>query len=209
VFVTSAAAANTGSGSVDAGGVTDPALLTGADYSIVFSVAGGVTTYAVEMNGAPTGQTGTYVPGGSITVDGMSFKVSGAPADTDRFDITASTADLDPFEALDRAIATLRDPTANRGAVSQAVSSGVRDVDAVMSHLSAARSVAGAALSRLDAIHERNQDRDLWAKSVQSDAEDLDMVQAVSDFSNKQTSYQAALQSYAMVQRMSLFDYLK
>ena len=61
----------------------------------------------------------------------------------------------------------------------------------------------------LDAIEARNGDRDLWAKSVQSDAEDLDMVQAVSDFSNKQTSYQAALQSYAMVQRMSLFDYLK
>jgi flagellar hook-associated protein 3 FlgL len=35
------------------------------------------------------------------------------------------------------------------------------------------------------------------------------MVQAVSDFQNKQNSYSAALQSYSMVQRMSLFDYLK
>jgi len=209
VFVTSAAAANTGSGYIDAGGVTDPTALTGADYSIAFSVVGATTTYAVEMNGVPTGQTGTYIPGGAITVDGMTFDVGGAPADGDRFDLTPSTADMDPFEALDRAIATLRDPNATRGAIAQAVASGVRDVDAVMSHFSAARSVAGAALSRLDAIQSRNEDRDLWAKSVQSDAEDLDMVQAVSDFQNKQTSYQAALQSYAMVQRMSLFDYLK
>ena len=44
---------------------------------------------------------------------------------------------------------------------------------------------------------------------MQSNAEDLDMVQAVSRFQNEQTSYQAALQSYAMVQRMSLFDYIK
>jgi flagellar hook-associated protein 3 FlgL len=209
VFVTAAAAGNTGSGFIDAGGVTDPTALTGADYGIVFSVAGATTTYAVEMNGAPTGQTGTYIPGGAITVDGMTFDVGGAPADGDRFDVTPSAADMDPFEALDRAIATLRDPNATRGATTQAVASGVRDVDAVMSHFSAARSVAGAALSRLDAIQSRNEDRDLWAKSVQSDAEDLDMVQAVSDFQNKQTSYQAALQSYAMVQRMSLFDYLK
>lgn len=209
VFVTSADAANTGSGAIDAGGVANPAALTGQNYSLVFSVAGATTTYAVEMNGVPTGQTGTYVSGGTIAVDGMALKVSGAPANGDRFDIVPSTADLDPFEALDRAITTLRDPTANRGAVSQAVASGVRDIDAVMNHLSAARSVAGAALSRLDSIEARNGDRDLWAKSVQSDAEDLDMVQAVSDFSNKQTSYQAALQSYAMVQRMSLFDYLK
>jgi flagellar hook-associated protein 3 FlgL len=209
VFTTSADAANTGSGYIDAGGVSDPAALTGQNYSLVFSVAGGVTTYAVEMNGAPTGQTGPYTPGGTITVDGMALKVSGAPADGDRFDVAPSTADLDPFEALDRAIATLRDPMANRGAVSQAVASGVRDADAVMNHLSAARSVAGAALTRLDEIEARNGDRDLWAKSVQSDAEDLDMVKAVSEFSNQQTSYQAALQSYAMVQRMSLFDYLK
>ena len=209
VFTTSADAANTGSGYIDAGGVANPAALTGQNYSLVFSVAGAITTYSVEMNGAPTGQTGTYVPGGTIAVDGMALKVSGGPANGDRFDIAPSTPDLDPFEALDRAIATLRDPTANRGAVSQAVASGVRDVDAVMNHFTAARSVAGAALSRLDAIDSRNKDLDLWAKSVQSDAEDLDMVQAVSDFQNKQTSYSAALQSYAMVQGMSLFDYLK
>jgi flagellar hook-associated protein 3 FlgL len=209
VFVTSAAAANSGSGFIDSGGVSDPSLLTGNDYSVVFSIAGGVTTYAVEMNGAPTGQTGNYIPGGAISVDGMTFNIGGAPADGDRFDVTPATADMDPFEALDRAIATLRDPNATRGAITQAVNSGVRDVDAVMSHFSAARSVAGPALSRLDQIEARNADRDLWAKSVQSDAEDLDMVQAVSDFQNKQTSYQAALQSYAMVQRMSLFDYLK
>ena len=35
------------------------------------------------------------------------------------------------------------------------------------------------------------------------------MLQAISTFQNQQTGYQAALQSYAMVQRMSLFDYVK
>jgi flagellar hook-associated protein 3 FlgL len=44
---------------------------------------------------------------------------------------------------------------------------------------------------------------------VQSSAEDADMVQAISEFQNQQTGYQAALQSYASVQRMSLFDYIK
>ncbi|NRF70337.1 flagellar hook-associated protein FlgL [Aquincola sp. S2] len=210
VFVTGAAAANTGSAFIDAGGVADPSVLTGQNYQVVFNVAPpAVTTYAVSMNGVPTGQTGNYIPGGAITVDGMTFDIGGAPANGDAFDITPSTPDMDPFEALDRAIAVLSDPNATRGAIAQSVNSGVRDVDAVMSHFSANRSVAGAALSRLDAIESRNQDRDLWAKSVQSDAEDLDMVKAVSEFQNKQTSYQAALQSYAMVQSMSLFDYLK
>ena len=34
------------------------------------------------------------------------------------------------------------------------------------------------------------------------------MVQAVSDFQNQQTGYDAALKVYSMVQRMSLFDYV-
>ncbi|MEY8875468.1 MAG: flagellar hook-associated protein 3, partial [Leptothrix sp. (in: b-proteobacteria)] len=50
--------------------------------------------------------------------------------------------------------------------------------------------------------------RILSAKTTRSNAEDLDMVQAISDFSNKQTGYQAALQSYSMVQKLSLFNYI-
>lgn len=205
VFETDAAPGNTGSGYIHPGSVVDPALLTGGSYTVTFTVAAGVTTYLVN----PSGVTGNYTDGASIVVDGMALAVGGAPANGDVFTVAPSTVDLDPFEALDRAIAVLDDPNATAGEVSQAVSNGVRDVDAVMSQFQAARSVAGATLSRLDVIDSRNQDRDLWAKSVQSDAEDLDMVQAVSDFQNKQTSYQAALQSYALVQRMSLFDYIK
>ena len=42
-----------------------------------------------------------------------------------------------------------------------------------------------------------------------SRAEDLDLTAAISDFQNKQIGYQAALQTYASVQRLSLFDFIK
>lgn len=205
VFETDAAPGNTGSGYIQPGSVVDPSLLTGGSYTVTFTVAAGVTTYLVN----PSGVSGNYTDGGSIVVDGMSLAVGGAPANGDVFTVAPSSVNLNPFAALDRAIAVLGNASATAGQVAQAVSNGVRDVDAVTSQFQGARSVAGATLSRLDVIDARNQDRDLWAKSVQSDAEDLDMVQAVSDFQNKQTSYQAALQSYALVQRMSLFDYIK
>lgn len=205
VFETDAAATNTGTAHITPGSVVDPSAITGGTYDISFSVAAGVTTYTVT----PPGSSGTYTSGGTITVDGMALSISGAPANGDSFSVQPSTADLNPFQALDRAIAVLGDPSANTGAVAQAVANGIRDIDAVAGQFQAARSVAGATLTRLDTMEARNQDRDLWAKSVQSDVEDLDMVQAVSDFQNKQTSYQAALQSYSIVQRMSLFDYIK
>lgn len=211
VYVTGAAASNTGTGWIDSGGVTNPAALTGSSYSVVFADSGGgVMTFDVLNNGAPTAISGqAYSPSASITVDGMSFRITGKPADGDTFTIEPSKTGLDPFSVLDRAISVLADPGSNSGEISQAVSSGMRDLDSVMGHMQAARSEAGATLLRLDSIDAREQDRDLWAKSVQSSAEDLDMVSAISDFKNKQSNYQAALQTYAMVQRMSLFDYIK
>ncbi|MBL8349453.1 MAG: flagellar hook-associated protein FlgL [Burkholderiaceae bacterium] len=210
VFVSAAAAANTGSGWIDAGTVTDPAAITGNDYTIDFFDHNGVLSYTVSSNAAPTAlENVPYQAGAAITVDGMSLHVKGLPADGDRFTIGPATPDLDAFEALDRAIATLKDPASNPGRVAQAVNSGLRDLDAVMGHMQAARAAAGSTLTRLDTLDARNQDRALWARSVQADAEDLDMVQAVSTFQNQQTGYQAALQSYAMVQRLSLFDYVK
>ncbi len=210
VFVTGAAAANSGSAFADAGSVTNPAALTGASYQIEFSGSGAASTFSVLRDGQPTALAGVpYVSGGVLAIDGMSLHIKGAPAAGDRFTVEPSAPDLDTFAALDRAIAVLKNPQANAGHISQAVNSGLRDIDAVMGRLQAARAEAGSALNRLDSIDNRNQDRALWAQSVQSDAEDLDMVQAVSDFQNKQTSYQAALQSYASVQRLSLFDYIK
>ena len=210
VFVSAAEPANSGSGWIDAGSVTTPGEITGAGYSIQFAGSGAGTTFSVLRDGAPTAQTEQpYKPGGAITLDGMTLHVKGTPADGDRFSIQPATPTLDPFEALDKAIAVLKTPSANAGQVAQAVNSGLRDLDAVMGHMQAARAAAGSALTGLDAMDSRNQDRNLWAKSVQSDAEDLDMVQAISDFKNQQTGYQAALQSYASVQRMSLFDYIK
>ena len=53
MFVTSAAPTVLNA-TIDSGRVTDPSALTGADYTLQFSVAGGVTTYAVLKDGLPT-----------------------------------------------------------------------------------------------------------------------------------------------------------
>ena len=210
VFTTAASPANAGTGWIDAGTVSDPAALTGGNYDLEVVDNNGVLSISVLHNGAPTAiDNQPYRAGQAITVDGMTLHLKGTPVVGDRFSVTPSAPDLDVFEALDRSIALLKDPAANPGQIAQSVNAGLRDMDAVMGHMQAARAEAGSMLNRLDALDGRNQDRALWAKTVQADAEDLDMLQAISTFQNQQTGYQAALQSYAMVQRMSLFDYVK
>jgi len=210
VFTTAAGPLNAGTGWIDAGTVSDPAALTGGNYTVEVVDNAGVLSISVLSGGVPTAiDNMSYRAGQAISVDGMTLHIKGEPVAGDTFSISPSAPELDIFAALDRSIAMLKNPGANSGQLAQTVNSGLRDMDAVMGHMQAARAEAGSMLNRLDALDARNQDRALWAKSVQADAEDLDMLQAISTFQNQQTGYQAALQSYAMVQRLSLFDYVK
>ena len=77
-----------------------------------------------------------------------------------------------------------------------------------MTQLGAARGQAGEALRRIDLADSRLDSTWLTAETNRSAAEDIDMVQAISQFQIQQTGYNAALQSYSAVQKMSLFDYL-
>jgi flagellar hook-associated protein 3 FlgL len=208
VFVTSAAPA-VQNATIDSGRVSDPSALTGADYTLRFNVSAGVTTYAVLKSGAATAVTAApYVSGQSITVDGMTVAVSGAPASGDSFDLAPSTPTLSVFDTLDNAIAGLQTTGRTASQIAQANGDSLRDVDGVLGNLGAARAAAGAVLNRIDSETSRLDDQNLASTTERTNAEDVDMVHAISDFQNKQSGYDAALKSYAMVQRLSLFQYV-
>jgi len=208
VFVTSAAPTVLNA-TIDNGRVADPSALTGADYAIQFSVSGGVTTYAITKNGIATAVTAApYVSGQAITVDGMTVSVSGTPAAGDQFQIAPSTPTLGVFAALDNAVAALKTTGRTSAQIAQGNADSLRDVDAVLGHLQTARSAAGQVLLRIDSETDRLDSQMLASTTERSNAEDVDMVHAISELQNKQSGYDAALKSYAMVQRLSLFQYV-
>jgi flagellar hook-associated protein 3 FlgL len=195
---------------VDGGRVTDAAALTGSTYTVQFSVAGGSTTYAILQDGNPTAVTAApYVSGQAIEVDGMSLRISGSPANGDSFEAAPAAPDLSVFDTLDRAIAELRQPGRTPAQVTQGVQRGLRDLDQSLNALQSLRSRVGETMSLADGVDDRLEDLKLHAKSERADAVDLDMVEAISNFQNQQSGYDAALKTYASVQRMSLFQYLQ
>ena len=208
VFVTSAAPGVLNA-TIDNGSVSDPSALTGADYTLAFSVSAGATTYSVLKSGLPTAVVAApYVSGQAITVDGMTVAVSGTPADGDQFQIAPSTPTLGVFGALDSAIKGLQTTGRTGSQIAQANADALRDIDSVASNLQAARSAAGAVLNRIDSESTRLDAQKLASTTERSNAEDVDMVHAISDLQARQTGYDAALKSYAMVQRLSLFQYV-
>jgi flagellar hook-associated protein 3 FlgL len=198
-----------GSAWIDSGSVTDPSLISGSSYSIQFGVVAGATTFSVLKDGLPTAQTNVaFAPGQAVQIDGMSAKISGQPANGDVFDIVPSTSTLTVFDVLDKAVADLKTAHRTGTQIAQTNSVNLSNLDSVLGQAISSRSQVGATMNRIDHVTERLSALKLSSQTERSNAEDLDMTQAISDFSNRQTGYDAALKAYSMVQRLSLFNYL-
>jgi flagellar hook-associated protein 3 FlgL len=203
------ATVNNGNGWIDNGRVTDPQAVTGSTYSIQFSSAGGATTYSILQDGNPTAVAGAaFVPGRAIEFDGQSVTISGTPANGDEFTLAPSQPDLSVFDVLDRTVADLRTTSRSSGQKAQDNAHNLGALDAVMGQIQAARSAAGETLNRIDGVTGRLDAVRLASQTERENAEGLDMVKAISEFQNKQTGYDAALKSYALVQKISLFNYI-
>ncbi|MCP5282642.1 MAG: flagellar hook-associated protein FlgL [Rhodoferax sp.] len=207
-FEVSLGAANTGGVWTDPGTVLSPALVTGQNYRIDFTVTAGVTTYdVVNTTTAATVLSGQpYTDGAPIQFDGISVIAHGAPANGDTIDIAPSTT-LNMFNLLDDTISNI-DKASGDNKLAQGITLSLAQIDTGLERLQAARGQAGDWLNRADSITNAQSARSLTLEADRSRAVDVDMVKAISDFSKTQTGYQAALQSYAQIQRLSLFNYI-
>ncbi|MEG2153397.1 MAG: flagellar hook-associated protein FlgL [Burkholderiaceae bacterium] len=211
-FVTAADAANTGTGTIDVGAVTQPGALTGGNYTISIAPdAAGDLAYTIVPAPAAGNATGKFVAPTSIEFDGMSIKLGGAPAAGDSF--TVNPASSQPlFETLQQAITLLRTPVDGHPAGGARMTSQlgglIASVDGAVAHLQATRSTMGAGLAELDAYGSLNDDRTLQQETRLSAVEDLDFAVAATQNASASLALQAAMQSYSSISRLSLFNYL-
>ena len=139
--------------------------------------------------------TPTKAPDGSLVY---------SPAVGDTVTISASPSML---SVIDRAVRDIGG-AANNNAASQAVGQALANIDKGLERLHNIRGYAGELLNRADRITGDQTNRTIQLEGDRSRAEDLDMVKGISDFQNAQVGYEAALKSYAQVQRLTLFNYI-
>ena len=199
--------------------LTDPALVSGSAYSISISsvdttTVPGTTTVSYDIAENPN-VTGPFSGSASYpsnstaniavtAIPGLTVNITGKP-------VFGDIIKLDPrpsiFSVLDDAIRDIG-TAVDGNAATQAVGQALHNLDIGMSRISSARGQAGDLLNRADRISSNQEKRSIQVEGDRSRAEDLDMIKGVSDFQNQQTGYQAALQSYAQVQKLSLFNYI-
>lgn len=194
----------------DVGTITDPAAATAATLplTVQFSTdASGNLQYSADGG---TTQT-AFKSGDAIEIQGMRVTVSGTPKAGDSFTLERSTRS-DLFSVIDRAIDAVRNGSISDGSASpqltQAIGRGLTEIDAAMSRLNASRGLAGDLLNRADSIEDGLADREVQLEADRSRAEDIDMIKALSEVDMQKVGLQAALQSYASIQKLSLFNFI-
>lgn len=230
-FAAQAGASNRGSGVIDGGTVLDLSKWNNAanskDYTIKFSVSGGITTYDVVDNQAPGNSllTGlapggapyprTFIPGSKIDLSqagppafdfGAQVSISGAPADGDTFSVEASKN-----QSVFQTINDLVDLLANGSGgppLSNGLATALTNMDNAMQNVLALRTSTGARLKELESVRNAGEDRALAYSQTMSGLLDLDYAKAASELAQQQVNLEAAQKSFAKVAGLTLFNYI-
>lgn len=208
-FTTAAGSANTGTGVVDAGSVTDAASWVPDRYTITFTDA---SDWQVTNSQGAVVANGTYdsSTGGNVTFDGVEVGISGAPAAGDTFTISPS-GQQSVFDTLDQLVSTLSSAGSSspaRAQLSSALGGSLQQIDQALNQISSVTTSVGSRISLVSSIN-NTLTSDTTAVTTQiSNLDSLNYAAASSQYSQEYLALQAAEQSYAQLSQLSLFKYL-
>jgi flagellar hook-associated protein 3 FlgL len=216
-FQAAPAAANTGTGNISQGVVTNAASYNANSYQVTFGAGG--TTYSItdDTAGPPgvavAGQTGVaYTSGQAISFNGIQFSITGTPAAGDTFNVTPST-NQSVFDTLNKLITTLSTPLAGASAAvvaanTQAMNDGLSALTQDLNNVLGVRATTGSRLNELSALQTTGTQLGLQYQQTLSTIQDTDYNKAITDLSQQKLILQAAQQSFAQVSKLSLFNYM-
>lgn len=198
---------NTGTGTLAASGFVNQSQWDNGSYRIVFNSG----NYQVLDAASTVVASGAHTPGTSIVFRGYQATITGAPANGDTFTVTpAGTQDV--FALVDRLVAALQtaDTPAASGALRQNHFYAVlEDLGQAEAHLIDRRAASGARLSALDAAANERESALISTRTTLSGLRDLDYAEAVSRLSRESVALEAAQATFAKIQSMSLFNFLR
>jgi flagellar hook-associated protein 3 FlgL len=198
---------NVGTGTLADSSVTDPTAWVRDTYTVRFLTP---ATYEVRDSANALVSSGNFTAGQSVAFRGITLRIDGNPAANDSFNV-APAATRDVFGMLDDVIAALQMPAgspAQRAKMHSAMGQRIADMDSALSHVIDARGEIGARVRALDQQDSLSADFALHLNTTLSAVRDLDYADALSRLQKEIFGLDAAQQTFARTQDLSLFKYL-
>lgn len=220
-FLTSAAAANSGTGVISSGSLIDESVYVPDTYTVTFqnNAASQLTYQVTDSSGtqiipAPPltvpADAPLYVEGANIEFNGLQFHINGTPVPTDEFTIEPS-ASQNIFVTIEQIMNALRSSSATdslQAGMQNQLNNGLTNLDRAMEHVDEKRSIVGARLNIVESERNINENIQVLAEGSLSTVEDLDYAEAITDLKKQSVALQAAQQSFVQIEGLSLFNFI-
>lgn len=206
-FAVAADSGNTGTAKVDNAKLFDAAAWDGDSYTVTFTAG----NYEVRDSGNSLLASGAYQAGTAIRFRGVDITVSGTPANGDTLTVTPSQPQ-DLFSVVQNMIALVSatpSDAAGRAREQTAFGGALQELDGALERVMSVRATVGHRLNAVDDAGEQIEALDVQANNTLTGLRDLDYAEATARLNLQMTALQAAQQSYARIQGMSLFDFLR
>jgi flagellar hook-associated protein 3 FlgL len=205
-FGTTAGAANTGSGSIDPGSVTDPSEWVPDTYTITFTSPSQFEVTNSEGNVVV--QPTSYTSGDDISFDGIEVAVSGSPDTGDTFTV-APAGQASVFSTVGNLISALNSASSlNSGQLATQVGTAVQQIDNALNNLDDVQASVGGRLNAVTAAGDAAQSEQTQLQQNVSTLSSTDYAAATTQLSTEELALQAAQESYASIEKLSLFNYV-
>jgi flagellar hook-associated protein 3 FlgL len=169
-----------------------------------------------ELNGIALDLTGMFSAGDrftipihqyALTADNSSVEINVGRSTRVKKNVTATTfleyqAGKTLFDVLDDLRASLLNNN------TEGIAASLADLDQAQDNLLNELADVGERLNRMDIRENLNATLKLQTEQWISNVEDVDLIEAITNLNGQQVAYQAALQSSAMISRLSLLDYV-
>ncbi|MFK7890269.1 MAG: flagellar hook-associated protein FlgL [Granulosicoccus sp.] len=202
-------AANTGTGIIEYGSVTNMALYDTQRYEIRFTSSSSYDI--VNVSTGSNVQTGVAYPDqANIEFAGIKTSLSGNPQTGDSFliepsrnkDIFSIVSDF--LTALDSAPQTAE----QKSSLQQDVKAVITNIDQGLDHINRFRANVGARLNNIESSREENAGMKLQIERIRSEIEDIDIAEAVTSLQTKATALEILQKSFVRVEGLSLFNHM-
>jgi len=186
---------------------------TTSEASLVFQ-GSALETLGINSANTIVGQPAReYSPESSFIFDGHQLSIEGDPGGEDVFTVKASRYQ-DIFTTLQSMVDDLENPPNDENGLSllaqlsQKVGNTLANISLSQENIINTRAGIGSRLNSVESQETQNFAQKNQLQKVRSDITDLDYAEAISQLNFQLTALQAAQQSFAQVQQLSLFDFL-
>lgn len=210
---------NTGQAWTNTGSVVDISSFTRDDYTIQFAlntsnqmvvmISGATLGPIIPASGLPD-DAAPYVEGSAINFNGISITVSGQPAVGDSFEVKPSKNES-LFDTAERIVANLQRSfvsASDKAEVQTENNQLMEQLDTSLSNILSYRAETGARLNQLDVVNQINLDIIDISNETLHMVEDIDMAEVAVKLNLQQIYLQAAQQSFARIQGLTVFNYI-